>query len=199
MKHWLESLPARRQQQLALALLVAILLLLCSLTILPALSLYLEQGSEIETLVERLKSFKNVAATREDYERQMQRLKRNTASTDAYLKSSAANVASSELTEIIRRVVKRHQGDVQSTRDIGIVDKGLAKNMTPVAVQVVLRGNVNSLQAILYDLEIQKPYLFIDRTYVRTKPARQSNNPQAIEGELDLQLVVVGYILYPGG
>ncbi|MBT5231564.1 MAG: hypothetical protein HOM11_14970 [Methylococcales bacterium] len=194
MREQLEKLNEIQQKNLALGLLIGAVLLVVMLVVVPVVSAYFTNSDEAASLTERLQTLRDVAATKADLLNKMRRLQRDSRSTQFYLKSKAANIGSSELTGIIRRVVRKHRGDVQSTRDIKVKQKGLADNVNKVAVQVVLRGNVNTLQAILYDLEMNKPFLFIDRTYVRARTVRRSRKKKSVEGELDIQIVVAGFI-----
>jgi len=199
MNAFLEQFSAQQRKSLAFGVLVALIVLGVGCTVLPAVLLYTDNAANIARLSQQLETFQAVAMTKDNYVLQMQRLRRAQPGRKFYLTSKTANVASSELTNLIQKVVRRQRIEVQSTRDIKVKDKHQAASVSKVAVQVVLRGNINALQAVLYDLEMRKPFLFIERTYVRSRAVRRSRKAKAVKGELDIQLVVAGYIRKIGG
>jgi hypothetical protein len=193
------KLEEQQKKWLAVGIFLIAILLIFIVTILPAMYSYSSNDDEISLLTKQWRGYSQVALSKDIVSQQLKKMRQRQPGKKFYLKSRVENLATSELTNIIRKTVGRHQSEVQSTNGFKVKEKDQTEGFRKVSVKVVFRGNVNTLHAVLLDLEMGEPFLFIDKTYVRKRNVRNSRSAKLIEGELDIQLIVSGYVQQAGG
>ncbi|MCU7944837.1 MAG: type II secretion system protein M, partial [Candidatus Thiodiazotropha sp. (ex Cardiolucina cf. quadrata)] len=94
------------------------------------------------------------------------------------------------------QVVAAGQGEIISTQTAQISQEEI---LNKAAIRFRMKSTLENLKQIMYQLESQKPYLFIENISLRSRhiPRRRLPKTKEIEKQLrmlDLEFLVVGYI-----
>ncbi|RUQ32994.1 MAG: general secretion pathway protein [Candidatus Competibacteraceae bacterium] len=155
---------------------------------------YLEQKQILLARMERL------AASREPIQQQITKIRQDQTLARQYLPQTAPALAAAELQQRVRSVVEAAGGALRSTQALPPVEEGGA---VKVAVSVMLTGDTDHLQKILYDLESQTPLLFVDNLEISARETRQRLPNGRLTNysrvQLSVQFEVWGYLHKEGG
>ncbi len=115
------------------------------------------------------------------------------------LRSETEPLAAAELRETVKRIIGRTGGELQSSQNLSAVDEAGFKR---VAIRIAFKGTVQELKPLLYELEAQRPYLFVDTLEIKARKARrraQASEAAAQAPSLLARLDLYGYILAEAG
>lgn len=186
MTHW--SLRPEQSRSAALAILVVGVLVVVGIVITPTYLLHRRYDRVLVDFKERLSQYQKLAAQHPEYARALEALKTKNGRR-FYLKATAVNLAGAEVQELVRTTVEGHGGRLGSIQ-IGQPRESGGHRVIPVSVQ--LTANTPSLQRILYAIETQSPYLFVDNVALRATVFRGFRPNPGVEPEINIQLDVSG-------
>ncbi|MES9975519.1 type II secretion system protein GspM [Candidatus Thiodiazotropha sp. LNASS1] len=191
-----DNLTVRQSRILAVAILIVILVTVSVLALYPAWSMNTTYSARIEDTQFQIQRYQRIANQDERYQLEFNKLKRVQQSDSRYLQSKTDSLANAELQRRIKQVVAAGQGEIISTQTAPISQEEI---LNKIAIRVRMKSTLENLKQIMYQLESQKPYLFIENISLRSRhiPRRRLPKTKEIEKQLrmlDLEFLVVGYI-----
>ena len=183
--------PATRKI-IALALLIAAVALPWRLIVQPVQDRFAEIADARASNLETLERFRRLADSREQLRQQLEQLQAEPASQEGYLRGESETLVAADLQNLVRGIVERHGGRLESTQILPAVPEG---EFGRVTLRVRMAADTDALFRIFYDLESMLPYLFIDSLDVisRDRRARRGQN-EAEDGVLVVNYDVFGYM-----
>jgi general secretion pathway protein M len=179
----------------ALGLLALLLLAAYALIVAPLMTRHEGYQQATQDLDQRLVHFEGLAAERKGVEDRLAAFRRQRGSLEVYLKNATSTLASAELQERIKQVVEGRGGTLVSTQTLpDRTDAGLLQ----VAIRVRMRGDTAALQKVVYALESERPLLFLDNLFIRSRMVRRG----LVIGtapDLDINFDVIGYMRAESG
>lgn len=180
---------------LALALLMVPVGLFLGLVVEPAWRAYRDNQAEIVGLRERIEGFRRSAADLEVLERHLEMLRKQHSASRYTLSQESETLAAASLQERVKELVNRHGGELVSTRVLPLQQQ---QEFTRVGVNVQMRGSVDALRNILYELETGEPMLIVDDFLIQAIDGQFRRRRQPGEEEppgiLNLRFDLAGFI-----
>lgn len=112
---------------------------------------------------------------------------------------SAANpeLAAAELQKRVKTIVAEASGKLVSTQK---VDTQGIDPIREIKIKVRMKGDVDALSRVLYELEGRLPVVTIDNVSIRSRRTVKGRRKNRVEGyELDISFELVGYMLAEAG
>ena len=177
---------------IALALLAAAIALPYRLIVAPLQDGYQELTDEAASRREVLDRYRRLADSREELRRRLESLRDNPAAQTGFLTGESETLVAAELQNLVRSVVERSGGRLESTQVLPPVTEGAFRRVT---LRVRMSANIDGLSRVLYDLESMLPYLFVDGLDVVSRERRGARqDPQAGASILSVSYDVFGYM-----
>jgi general secretion pathway protein M len=160
---------------------------------------HVEYFSQMSDLREQQQRYARVIAERPAIEKKLADVRAYEQGNQAFLAEADANAASAGLITRLRQS-QTDQSDpkrctvINSTPYTGGQDELYMK----VVVQARLRCDLESLAAVLYDLENGKPYLFIDQLMIYKQQTYVPPGGKRVASPLDVRFNLSGYLRQPG-
>jgi general secretion pathway protein M len=180
-----------RSRQVAAGLFAAAVVLVVLVFALPTWYLYKRYDRELGDREESLERFRRIAGTRAEVARQLEAM-RGKETRRFFLRPGAAALSAAEAQEIIRGMVEASGARLITTQALPSKDEGRYRF---VGAQVQLAANIFALRNLLYRIETNIPYLYIDNLMVKTQvPGNFKPGPGA-EPEMFVTFDMHGYSL----
>lgn len=190
---YLASLTPAQSRALAIALLAALLVGLLVSLVIPAFLLHRHYDAAIENESDRLMRYRRAAAQAPELGKALDAVRARDGRR-FYLRNTAANLASAELSEMVKAAIEQNGGRITTTQNVQPKDDERFKQ---VGTNVQFFATTTSLQRILAAIESQQPYVVIANLTVRPVNAfRGFKPPPGQEPELIVQLDAVAWA-YP--
>lgn len=155
--------------------------------------------SEMSDLREQQQRFARIAAERPAIEQRLGEVRSYEQGNQAFLAEADANAASAGLIQRLKQAQTDHTDarrcSVVSTQSYSGGQEELYKRIT---MQARLRCDMESLAAILYDLENGKPYLFVDQLMIYKQQTYVPPGGKPVASPLDVRFNLSGYLRQPG-
>ncbi len=185
------ELPRWSSKLLAVALLMAVLGASYLYIVSPVLAAYrIAEESLVETrdLVERYEGLALGIAVHQD---RLEELRIRQTGTGIYLSGATDALAAAELQERIRGLVIRHGGQLRSIQNLPARSDG---GFRAIAVRVQFSANLSSFHLLLYELESEKPFVFVDNLDVRNRRGNRRAALENFDPQLTLRFDLAGYL-----
>lgn len=178
----------------ALTLLAGLLFLGVVYAVLPTVEYHQtvqEDLAHTQAVIARLSS---TGQRREALLSRIETLKASLIDNGFLLRSETDAFAAAELRETVERVIDRTGGELQSSQNLSA---SVVEGFKRIAIRIVLRGTIQELMPLLYELEAQRPYLFVEVLEIksRSRRKRQKGNQASETGTLAARLDIYGYVL----
>ena len=184
-----------QSRAIALGLLVLVVALLGALLLVPALLLHRHYDETIDVANDRLVRYKRAAARAPELARALEALRGKDARR-FYLKNTAVNLASAELSELVKSAIESRGGRITTSQNIPPKDDERFKQL---GVNVQFFATAASLQRILAGLESQEPLVAIQTLTVRPVNAFRGFKPApGQEPEAVVQLEAFAWVYTEG-
>ena len=184
------DLGSPRQRRITAVLLLLIALAMVSAAIAyPVYKLHEHYDSAIETLQFRFDKLRAVAAQRAEIQKVLTAVKAENPAR-FFLKNSAANLAGSELQDLVRAAVEKGGARLTSVQVAAPKDDGRYRQ---IILNLQIIANIMTLQKTLYALEGGQPYVFVDNLRVNSTQFRGARPNPGLEPEVTIQLDVSAY------
>lgn len=159
----------------------------------------LDIAHQMRDLREQQQRFAAIVAQKPDIEKRLAAVRDYEQNNQAFLPDSDAAAASAGLIQRVTDLVKKHDPEgarCSAQQSTPMQRPDTAEPYVKVSVRVRLTCDIESLTAVLYDLEQGKPFLFVDELmlYRETGFYRQTK-PSA---KLSAQFTVSGYLRQRG-
>lgn len=175
----------------AVALLFLVLWLAWITVVSPVISAYRETNEQIAFTSERLNRFQGISNNYPALKQQIENLVRQTAKSGIYLAGNTDSLAAANLQEGVSGTIERNGGTLRSVQILPVTDDG---DFRKVTVRVQLTATLPELTRILYSLEADKPFVFIDNLDIKNRRARTRNQDQNQNPELVVRFDLYGYL-----
>lgn len=189
----MQKLSKKRQQQAAVGILSAIVLLLSASVALPIWSINAAYEARIGQLQTRLLRSQSNALADEALRPKYELLMRSQATTGHHLKSNTPAVAGAELQRIMKGIVSKNSTQIQSTQILPAAEE---QGFVRVVLKVRLRGPVEGIVQSLYDIEADPMFLFLDKMSMRSSATRRPRNGNEIN-QFDTEFDLIAYMPKP--
>ena len=186
----LARLSAPRQRALALLLLFLAVAAVLAVVLLPVVLLHRHYDDALDSLSQRLATYRRVAAQAPEYRKALATMKERDARR-FYLRNTAPNLAAAELQEQVRTAIEGNGGRISTSQNQSPRDDGRFKQ---IVVSVQFFATTPNLQKILNAIETQQPYLTVDNLTLRPLNAFRGFRPApGQEPEINVQLDVSAF------
>jgi len=169
---------------------VLCLALLSGILATPIALLFGAQMREMEEMAAQIGMYRARLAQLPDVEAQRAQLLQHADSEPGLIQAGDASLAAAELQRLVETLIQNHGGELRSTQPS---PPEQIEGFEIVAVENAFSLPVTQFANLLYALETQNPYLFIDRLEVSGPPNWQSEVDNGQEPRLQLQWTVHGY------
>jgi general secretion pathway protein M len=180
---------------LAVALLAAVPMLAYALVVGPIITAYRDAGESIAQAQKLLQSYRERAEQRPQLAQLLADEEERAGSITGYLEAVDDALAAAELQDRVKGVVEEAGGTLRSAQSLEVEAVEEVAGVRRAGLKVRFAANIESLAAILYELETGEPYLFVEGLSIR-EPRRQRRRRDEPEQapELDVVLDLYGYI-----
>jgi len=113
----------------------------------------------------------------------------------AYLQGDSEALVSADLQNRVKTVVQDNGGVLNSTQ---ILDPATESGFRRLAVRVRLSASTEALYKILYDLESQRPFLFVDNIDINARTIRSPGRGERESVELIVAFDLSGFMRTSG-
>jgi len=176
----------------ALALLVAAVALPYRLVVQPLQAEYASLTEAAASRQDMLDRYRRLADSREALRAQLARLQDEPSSQGGYLSGESETLVAAELQNLVRTIVERSGGKLESTQILPATTEGAFRRVT---LRVRMAADSEGLFRILYDLESMLPYLFLDSLDIVSRDRRGSGQAKSQgAGTLSISYDVFGYM-----
>jgi len=160
---------------------------------------HLDYYSQMSDLREQQQRYSRVISERPAIEQKLAEVRAYEQGNQAFLSEADANAASAGLITRLRQA----QTDQTEPNRCSVVSNtpysgGQEELYKSVVVQARLRCDLESLVAILYDLENGKPYLFINQLMIYKQQTYVPPGAKRVASPLDVRFNLSGYLREPG-
>lgn len=174
---------------LALSILLGALLGCHRLIVIPIVTAYVTAAQSIERSTMLLKRYQRLIAQRDELAAQVAARERSAGEELGYLDAPPGALATAALQDHVGAVIAQAGGELHSTQVLpsGPVDTAAAVSRSRLSLD--LSVDIEGLERLLYDLETEKPYLFIEQITIET----QTRHDKHEQRRLAISLEVYGY------
>ncbi|HET9032426.1 MAG TPA: type II secretion system protein GspM [Dokdonella sp.] len=160
---------------------------------------HIDYFNQMSDLREQQQRYARVIAERPAIEKRLAEVSSYEQGNQAFLAEADANAASANLISRLRQ----SQTDQSDPKRCSIINsspsnQGQEELYMKVVVQARLRCDLESLAAILYDLENGKPYLFVDDLMIYKQQTYVPPGGKRRASPLDVRFNLSGYLRQPG-
>jgi general secretion pathway protein M len=182
---------------LALALLAAVPVLGYGLVIEPVIAAYRSAGEAVARAQELLQSYRERAEQRPQLAQLLAAATEQADTVTGYLEAVDGALAAAELQDRVKGVVESAGGALRSAQSLNVEPVEAAAGVRRAGLRVRFATDIESLAAILYDLETGEPYLFVEGLSIR-EPRQQRRRSDEPEQAPQLDVVVDLYAYMRG-
>lgn len=178
---------------------VALLLLMVPIAVLqlfigsPLINSFVDSRESIAKSQATLEQLRHLASSRQEVEARLQEFKARHKSEGSLLKAQSVELAGAALQSHLRQLLEANGAELDSMQLLPVREE---EGFRRISVSFSFRATMNSLQPVLYAVETQVPYLFVQKLELRSlrrlmSTVRSSTDDQS--EELRVQLEVYGY------
>ncbi|HVF64200.1 MAG TPA: type II secretion system protein GspM [Casimicrobiaceae bacterium] len=183
-------LTPAQSRALAVGLALALIVAVAALVIVPTLLLHRHYDRAIAESTDRLTRFQRVAAQAPAYRQALDTVRERNGRR-FFLKNTAVNLASAELSEMVKAAIEGNGGRITTSQNVQVKDDD---RMKQVGANVQFFATTANLQKTLLALETQLPYVMVSNLTVRPVNAFRGFKPPAGQDpELIVQLDAVAW------
>lgn len=187
---FIAKLTPAQSRTLAVGLLVLVVVAALSVILVPALLLHQRYDEAIAESTDRLTRFRRVAAQAPELGKALEAVRERNGRR-FFLKNTAPNLASAELSELVKAAIEGNGGRITTSQNVQPRDDD---RMKQVGANVQFFATTGNLQKVLAALETQQPYVIVANITVRPVNAfRGFKPPPGQDPELIVQLDAVAW------
>jgi len=175
----------------ALAILLAIIAAAWLLAVQPLIVSFFEHRESISRSWDMLARYQGLASTRSQLDSTLQKLHAAQKTEDRLLTGGSAQLVGAKLQNNLKEVIESNGSSLTSMQ---ILPTREEEGFQRISISVSLTATIESLQEILYKIENQDPYLFIENLEVRTNRGLFQGNSDENSRDLQVHFDVYGYM-----
>ena len=160
-----------------------------------------ELNERADSLQQAEARFAALIAVRPTVEAALQGVKEGELQNDYFLKQENVSLASSELTSMLKQTINLHADhsdrcQVSSNQNMTV---RVQERFQRVAIKVRMRCEIDDLSKVLYNLEGETPYVFVDNVSIYRQISRRRRGRETVQQRvLDVRFDLSGYIRKSG-
>jgi hypothetical protein len=182
---FIAKLTRGQSRALAVGLGLLAVIAVLSLVLVPVLLLHRHYDEAIDESADRLMRFRRVAAQAPELGKALEAVRERNGRR-FFLKNTAPNLASAELSELVKAAIEGNGGRITTSQNVQPKDD---ERMRQVGANVQFFATTANLQKVLAALETQQPYVIVANITVRPVNAfRGFKPPPGQDPELIVQL-----------
>lgn len=185
----LTTLTPLQRKAVALGLLFLLLALVSVAVAVPVILMHRHYNEAKDEQLDRSQRYQRVLNTRPQLQKLLDEVKGKDSAKN-FLKNTSPALAAAEVQEVAQTVIEAHGGKLTSMQISPHKDEA---GYRQVSLNVQLSGTMVALQKIFYDLEIARPYLFINNVSLRSPLGRFSRVTPGVEPEFNVQFDLTAY------
>lgn len=186
----MRAISKKESRNLAVGLLVLFLAAAIGLVGAPVYLLNRHYDEKLESMVDRLVRYRQVAATQAEVVRALEQAKKR-GGRQHFLMNTRPALAASEIQGIAKSLIEAGGGKLVSMQVVPYRDESGYRKIT---VNVQFGSHLAGLRKILYAMETVRPYLLLDNVSIRSQ-TRGGKDASASNPELVAQFDLSGYAL----
>jgi general secretion pathway protein M len=186
------ELPGWISRLAAVSLLVGLAATAYVFVVPPLVAGYVGDREALADARERLGRYRRIAATRPDLQAQIDAMEERGAARGNYLTGRTDALAAAELQNRVKKIIETNGGKLRSIQTVpGKADGGFQR----VTIRVQLAAPIDSLHRIIYALEAEKPFLFLDNIDIgNRRRGRRKKAPDDADPALTVRFDLFGYL-----
>jgi general secretion pathway protein M len=174
----------------ALAILLGAGAAFCLLLVQPLIASFVEHRESIVRSQEMLAKYRELDSTRAQIDSSLQKLHAAQATEERLLKGGSAQLVGAKLQNRLKELVEENGGTLTSMQVIPVREE---QGFQRISMAVTLTATIETLQHILYAIEDQSPYLFIEDLDLLTNRGFTEVSEEAPR-DLQVHFEVFGYM-----
>jgi general secretion pathway protein M len=178
------------QRLLALAILAAVIASLWVVMARPMLAVLFTADDDQARSLKLIAAYKRAAADRPALEARLGELRTREAGLAGLIDGATSAIAAGNLQSEVKKVVEGRHGESRSAQNL---PSATAEGFEKVAIRYDLSVPMSALEALLYDIETHRPYLFVDGLEISTPENATPDAPGANDPKLAIRLSIGGY------
>ncbi|HVE48756.1 MAG TPA: type II secretion system protein GspM [Casimicrobiaceae bacterium] len=190
---FISRLTPAQLRAFAVGLLIAIVVAVLAAALIPAFLLHRHYDQAIDDASDRLQRYRRVAAQAPEFGKALETVRERNGRR-FYLRNTAPNLASAELSEVVKAAIEGNGGRITTSQNVAPKDDERFKQ---IGATVQFFSTTGNLQRIVAALETQQPYVVVANLTVRPVNAFRGFKPApGQEPELIVQLDAIAWA-YP--
>ena len=181
----IQTLNDKQQRWLAIGLLLCIIISIGLLIFLPWYNSLTKTLDDIDEQIFRDKRYQRVIASREEVLIGIEEGRKKINALGYFNTQATPSLAAAELQKRIKEMVQNADGEISSTQVLANKDEG---GLLRVTVKVKLKGDMDMLRNLLFEIEAEKPLMIIENLTI--VPGRKKRNRKTRKTEQTGQVVV---------
>jgi general secretion pathway protein M len=187
------NLSVSASRSAALAILVGMGAVIWMTLMQPLITSFFDHRTSILRSQEMLTRYRGLASTRSQIDYSLRKLHAAQATQDQLLTGGSTQLAGAKLQNSLKESVEMNGGALTSMQLLPVRDE---EGFQRISIAVTLTATIESLQKLIYAIEEQKPYLFIENLELQANEGFMQA-ATADEGEartLQVHFEVYGYM-----
>lgn len=171
----------------ALIALLAATVVAATIVATPLVINYVVQRDEIEASLREIGRYRAEEELRPSLQAELRDLQQKGQSSSAFANGDTVPLAQAELQRLLKEIVTRNGAEIRSAQ---AGPSSATGNLDVITIQVEVSVPLSRLKPLLYAIETNRPYLFVDRADVAAPMAQTGNKDNPV---LDVHLTLHGY------
>ncbi len=159
--------------------------------ILPTIRSYASIDAAIEHDKSILARLQVDPETEQTLQSRLESLSGRQAASGLYLSGETHALAAADLQDRLRHIVQEQGAELTTVQ---ILPPGEEDGLTRVAIRAVLTTHLSALYGVLYELESDKPYKFIENVEAQVRRKRRSKDQEPAEETLNVRFDLYGWL-----
>ncbi len=185
--------PEKKHCILLLGLLAAVLLLGIVLIAVPWWMQWRSYQDAAAETAERVARYRSLIDRRESFAKQLRQMEEQFSERGYFVRADNPELVAADLQQRIKEIITKADGTLVSTQSLsGNDDEPIHR----VEIKVRMKGDVESLARVLFDIERSTPVLTVEDLAVRSRRTVKGRRRNRVEGySLDANFRLVGFMM----
>jgi general secretion pathway protein M len=185
------NLSASASRSAAIAILLGMCAVIWLMLIQPLVITFFDHRESILRSQEMLTRYRGLASTRSQIDYSLRKLHAAQATQDQLLTGGSAQLVGAKLQNSLKESVETNGGALTSMQLLPVRDE---EGFQRVTIAVTLTATIESLQKLIYAIEEQKPYLFIENLEIQANEGFMQAADESESRNLQVHFEVYGYM-----
>jgi general secretion pathway protein M len=160
----MKRLPWNRSRVLALALLALVLIVAYAILVMPYTAYVASARDRVSALSDQLLRYRSLVSMEDRVREHLRKIEDDESAASDFLDATTPALASADLQQYIKTAVQEAGGNLVSTQALPSDEDA---ELVGATVRVGIRGNSDTLYALLYTLEERQPIVHIGNLQLR--------------------------------